>query len=144
MRDSDQSHLLRCWFRSTVPRLIEVGDGRARGERSVAPRRRGEAGGSVRLPPDLVEQRPAAGAGSCADELLDVLLERVDGRTRMPPGKCQGDRRVRADEASHVVELQQPRALRNEQTDRQLNRSEERRVGEGWRSRELRYGEQTK
>src|SRR5439155_17739912 len=79
----NQSHLLWIRLRSTVPRLIEIGHGRAIAEWSR--RRRRHPGAIMREPAHFFEHRPAIRGKAHADDRADLLMQCVDRAIGMRP-----------------------------------------------------------
>src|SRR4051812_19735093 len=106
---SQQSDLLCGGLRSTVPRLVQIGNRRARGQRLA--RRRNQTGSLVRDRPDAREHVLAWRVQAGADEPLDRLLQRVDARVGVAPDVRQRRRVEARDPPAHLFELEHQRAV---------------------------------
>src|SRR6516165_2878346 len=109
---------------STVPRLIEVRDRRARHKNGPRGKLRLDTGCLVRCLRDAREDRSPRKLVLFAarDDLFHLRAERVNTRIRIPPRVNERGRIKRTDQMSDLIEFQQSRASRDQQTNGQLNR----------------------
>ena len=116
----DESQLLPRRLGSTVPGLVQVGDRRAREPRRLPPQRRRQLRAATNTQSRISPNTVWRSASSCLPTTLRPSLQRVDRRIPMRPWISERDRRVRANHAADVVELEQARAFGDEQPDQRV------------------------
>src|SRR5574341_824235 len=120
---SEQSNLLCGRFGSTVPGLVQIGDGGA-----SQPRRRyrmpGPPDSIVSQSPDGVEDLAACLSAmfGAVNRLLNLSLQSVQARVGISPRVDKSRRVELTHQRCHIRQLQQLRAGRNQQADSELNR----------------------
>src|SRR5437867_13367608 len=97
-----QSNLLWIRLGSTVPRLVEIRNGRAIARGFAGDAR--QSGAIVRQRADRVEDRAARRGESRSDQRRDLTVEIVDTRIRMRPAIRHRLRIERADVEAHLVD----------------------------------------